>query len=269
MISIPEFADKGKLIDWLISNKSMLIAQKKSAVKLADAFSYSYQFVDEKGDNVIKAEAIPETATKIKVRSIVNTTKLFDSHGDVHVDQLWNKSLKETRDHYLVKEHDFSFDGVISDNVKAFAKQYTWAELGFNYEGNTQALVYDSIIDKAESPEMFERYRKGKVKQHSVGMRYVKFELAVNDDRYEKEFGVWEKYFDTIVNKDAALEAGYFWAVTEAKNIEGSAVVRGSNWATPTQSIQQAKTEPVKTTPEPAKAILTASDILKYYQPKI
>lgn len=269
-LSIPEFADKDKLIDWLITNKAALTAQKKSTVKYADAISYSPVFVAEKADDVIKSEAIPESATRIKVRSIINTTKIFDSHGDVHIDQLWNKSLKETKDHYLVKMHDFSFEGIISDNVKAFTKQMTWNEMGINYEGQTQALIFDSIIDKDENPYMFEKYRLGKVKQHSVGMRYVKIEMAVNDDRYEKEYAVWEKYFDLIVNKDEVLEVGYFWAVTEAKVIEGSAVVKGSNWATPTQSIQQVKNQPEKSTDEktePVKATLKASELRKYYQP--
>lgn len=270
MITIPDFADKSKLIDWLIANKSQLVAQKKSAIKYADAISYAPSFVAEKSDEVIKSEAIPDTATKIKVRFVANTTKLYDSHGDVHFDQLWNKSIKETRDNFHVKEHDFNFEGVISDNVKVFAKQMSWHDLGFNFEGNTQALVYDSVIDKAESPYMFEKYRLGKVKQHSVGMRYVKIELAVNDDRYEKELGVWEKYFDEIVNKDDVLASGYFWAVTEAKHIEASAVLKGSNWATPTISIQQTKTEPPAGTPkktEPVPTTLKASELMKFYQP--
>lgn len=270
MITIPEFADKAKLIDWLVANKSALTAQKKSVIKHADAISYSPDFIAEKADEVIKSEAIAAEATRIKVRSIINTTKLFDSHSDVHIDQLWNKSLKETKDHFLVKSHLFDWEGIISDNVKAFTKQISWNELGINFEGQTQALVFDSIIDKDEHPEMFDKYRRGKVKQHSVGMRYVKFEMAVNDDRYEKEFAVWEKYFDQIANKDEVLAVGYFWAVTEAKVIEGSAVVKGSNWATPTQSIQQVKAEPAVATPkktEPEKSTLKASELMKNYQP--
>lgn len=270
---IPEFADKGKLIDYLISNKSKLISQKKGATKEADPISCSHLLID-KDDSVIKADAngnypVPADATQIKVRSIINTTKLFDSHGDVHIDQLWNKSLKENRGISLIQEHQNNFKGTISDNVKAFTKQIEWHELGINFEGKTQALIFDSIIDKEENEFMFEKYRKGQVKQHSVGMQYVKIELAVNDDRYEKEFGIWEKYFDEIANKEDVLEAGYFWAVTEAKIIEGSAVKRGSNWATPTQSIQQTKSEPPSGThKEPPKSTLKASELINLYNPK-
>jgi hypothetical protein len=273
MLTIPEFADKAKLFDWLVSNKSLLIAQKKSTIKHADAFSGKLSFILDDDKTVIsKAELIPATVTKIKVRSIINTTKLFDSHQDVHIDQLWNKSIKETKDNYLVKQHDFSFDGIISENVKAFTKQMTWHELNYNYEGNTQALVYDSIIDRDDMPDstktMFDAYRKGRVKQHSVGMRYVALTFAVNDSRYEEEFTAWEKYFPEVANKEDALDNGYFWAVTQAKNIEGSAVVKGSNFATPTYSVE-AKSEPLKDTPEPVKTIPSASELLKFYQPKI
>ena len=141
MLTIPEFADKSKLFDWLIQNKSLLLTQKKSIVKQADACSAGVSYILDDDKTVTnKTELIPASVTKIKVRSIVNTTKLFDSHQDVHIDQLWNKSIKETKDNYLVKQHDFSFDGIISDNVKVFTKQITWHELNYNYEGQTQAL---------------------------------------------------------------------------------------------------------------------------------
>jgi len=270
-MNIPEFADKAKLFEWLVANKSLLIAQKKSVVKHADAFAGPLSFIlDDDKTTVEKAEQIPATVTKIKVRSIVNTTKLFDSFADVHIDQLFNRSIKENKDNYLVKQHDFSFDGIISENVKVMTKQFSWHELGYNYEGNTQALVYDSIIDRDDMPEntksMFDAYRKGRVKQHSIGMRYVALTFAVNDDRYEEEFSQWEKYFPEIANKEDALDNGFFWAVTQAKNIEGSAVVRGANYATPTLYVE-AKQEQAKSIPtEQAKSILSASQLLNFYQ---
>lgn len=275
MIQIPAFANKSDLFGWLVANKSLLIAQKTSAIKNADAVIQSIDFLNEREDDVIKSdEVVPVQATKLFVRSVVNTTKLFDSHLDVHIDQLWNKSLKETKQNYLVQEHNFGFAGIISRNVKAFAKQMTWASLNYNYEGSTQALVYDSILTrKASWPlgvDMFELYRTKEVNQHSVGMRYVKMDFAVNDERYEKEFAVWNKYFEVIANKEAVIDNGYFWPVTEAKNIEGSAVVRGANFATPTVSIQEVKSEPGAPTrkkTEPVKSTLKASDLMEFYKP--
>lgn len=265
--TIPEDLEGKKLFDWLVQNKSLLINQKKSVVKHADAVSfYAPLIINDTNTGVVKAEAaaIPDSATKLKVRSIINTTKLYDSHGDVHIDGLWNKSLKETKDNYLVNQHDFSFEGIISDNVHAFAKTYTWKELNADYKGSTQALVYDSVLTKEDAGDMFDRYRKGKVKNHSVGMRYVKLFLAINDDRYREEFDTWEKYFDDIANKDDVEAVGYFWAVTEAKNIEGSAVVRGSNFITPTESVAESKQhiEPDKST-QKASRIKTLVELNK------
>ena len=54
--------------------------------------------------------------------------------------------ISDSKDNYLVKQHDFTFDGIISDNVHVMAKQMQWHSLGYNYEGETQALIYDSIL---------------------------------------------------------------------------------------------------------------------------
>lgn len=264
MITKPDFQEKSELYDWLITNKSILVAQKKSIIKHADPV-FSVELISEKG-TACKADSIPADATQIKVKAVINTTRLFDSHEDVHIDGLWNKSLKETKDNYLVKQHDFTFDGIISDDVKVTAKIMKWTDLGYDFKGDTQALIYESVIDKSENPLMFDKYRQNKVKQHSVGMRYIKVEMAVNDDRYDKEYAVWEKYYDLIVNKADVDQAGYFWAVTEAKNIEGSAVVRGANFVTPTLSVTQTKNEPLKGTRkvEPVNPLKRASELLKH-----
>jgi hypothetical protein len=52
----------------------------------------------------------------------------------------------------------------------------------------TEALVFNVEIDKDRNDFMFNQYAKGYVKEHSVGMRYVKLELAVNSDsKYDAE----------------------------------------------------------------------------------
>ena len=65
-------------------------------------------------------------------------------------------------------------------------------------------------------------------------MYYVKVELAVNDAEEIEEYKVWNQYINDIGNKELAEENGYFWAVKEAKLIEISAVLEGSNSLTPT-----------------------------------
>lgn len=90
---------------------------------------------------------------------------------------------------------------------------------------------------------MAKKYKQNKVKNHSVGMRYVKLDLAMNSESKwdEEEKKIWDKYYPIVANKEVADERGYFWVVTEAKIIEGSAVPIGSNQATPTLNISEAK----------------------------
>lgn len=251
MIDYSKFSSKEELFSHLHTNKTLLIAQKKSAVKQADSVSYFGIYTQEdkpvashKGYKGNASELLKSES--IQVKSVINTTNILDSHGDVHIDSIWNKTLKDQNLFYLIKEHVFNFDNVISDEVTAYTENMSWKELGFDWQGYTQALIFDSVIHRKNNAQMFERYVNGKVKNHSVGMQYVKLHLAINSDEseYKEEKEVWDKYYNSIVNKSEAAEQGYFWAVTEAKIIEGSAVLRGSNYATPTQSVNEIKNEP-------------------------
>jgi hypothetical protein len=240
--SIPENLQGKELFEFLKKNKNLLIAEKKAAMKKGYAFAMKL-FVNDKGELTKAFTPVDNTATIILATSIINTTNWMDSHGDVHIPGLWKKSLQETKELYLLQEHEMTFAGIITDQVKAYTKKFTWQELGYDAPGMTEALVFESTIDNERNTFMFDQYRKGYVKNHSVGMRYVNLELAINsDDEYWKEeFAAWNKYFDDIANKEVADAQGYFWAVREAKVIEGSAVPIGSNTMTPTQSVERVK----------------------------
>lgn len=253
------------LYDFLIANKSVLIAQKKYNIKHSDAFRLSNYTVNDKGE-VSKAAAPPsETADTIKVTSLINTTFWMDSHKDVHVDGLWKKSLSENKSLYLLQEHSMTFKGIITDDVTAFTKRYSWKSLGVDAEGETEALVFVSNIPKSRNEFMFNEYRLNRVKNHSVGMRYVKIEMAINDEDYKEEFAVWNKWYDKIANKQEANDSGFFWAVTEAKAVEGSAVPIGSNKITPTLEVKTDTLEqpPLGTGKEPSQ---TTFDLMKAIQ---
>jgi hypothetical protein len=138
------------------------------------------------------------------------------------------------------------FDKIITDEVKVSTKLMSWKDLGFDYEGETEALIFDSTIPKDRNPFMFEQYAKGYVKEHSVGMRYVQLYLCMNsNERWDvEERSNWDKYYEYVTNKEDVDNECYFWAVTEAKLVEGSAVVKGSNHATPTISVKENTDEP-------------------------
>jgi len=247
-----EFATKEELFKALKENKPSLISLKKSIEKRADSINYVNSINSDLTAN--KEENGTQTEVeKLQVKVIINTTNFIDSHNDLHINGIWNKSVSDNANKGFLhlQEHDRDFDKVISDNAKGYVESITWKSIGLPYSGKTEALIFDSIIEKKRNEFMFKQYSNGWVKNHSVGMRYVKIDLAINSesewDKDEKE--LWDKYYTVVANKEVADERGYFWVVSEAKIIEGSAVVMGSNSATPTISVEN-KTEAVNDTTE-------------------
>lgn len=247
---------------YLKDNKNLIIAQKKSAMKKADAVSFIYSATDKSGAEIKSITDTPfEEIGVINVKVVINTTNVLDSHNDCHIPGLWKKTLKESRLLYLLDNHNLCFDDVISDEVKASTQTVTFKELGSNLSGYTEALIFDAIVRAERNEDMFKAYYKGWVKNHSVGMQYVNLFLCINSEEkyYAEEKANWDKYYPMVANKEVADERGCFWAVTEAKLIEGSAVVIGSNHITPTISVSEV---PAETTPksEPFKNTLTKSE---------
>jgi len=232
-----EFSTKENLFKALIDNKKELISIKKSVTKNADAVSFGYLDtsvkIDTTKEDMQSQLQDPET---LSVKVVINTTNFLDSHGDVHINGIWNKSVKDNVTFLHLQEHERDFDKVITDTAKGYVQSLTWKKLGLPYEGKTEALIFESTIEKKRNEFMLNQYANGWVKNHSVGMRYVQLELAINTEaEYDKDYkDLWDEFYPIIANKEVADERGYFWVVKEAKIIEGSAVVMGSNSATPT-----------------------------------
>ena len=255
MITLKEFPGKtfetsDEAMKELIANKKLIIAAKKAAIKYADALPYHGTVANEKNE-VVKASSIPNIGevNTIKVAAVSNACNYFDSHGDVSINGSWNRTAKNTKEGLHLQEHQMRFDKLISDNVTFAVETKTWKELGYNYEGSTDCLVMYSQVEKETNPFMFDKYVKGKVKNHSSGLRYVNIEVAVNSEAEwaKEEKAMWDKYYPSIVNKDDVDHRGYFYAVTEQKIIENSAVLKGSNPATPTISVEPADSTSTKT----------------------
>lgn len=241
---------KGKeLFEFVSKNEALIIHAKKSEMKKADGLVVTKFLVNEKGQFTTKAASdrpvIPDTATTLSVDVVINTTNYFDSHYDVHIPGIWNKSLKDNKKtgFYLLDTHGRHFQDVIGEGLQGTANNISWKELGFNYPGFTEALMFSGSIYKVRNPYMFDQYAKGYVKQHSVGMTYVKLVTCINDDDYPVQKENWDKYIKMVVNADEAEAEGIFWAVLEAKVNEGSAVLFASNDLTPCYNIEDISTE--------------------------
>lgn len=254
---------KGKdLLKFLVENKELLVAEKKAQIKRPDEgftvpVDVSKVYVIDKEGNLVKATAeIISTPNSVEtVLCVINTTNWMDSHSDVHIPNIWNKSLSDNELFLHLQEHSMRFDKVISDESKAYTKKMTWKELGYDFPGTTEALIFATPL-KGRNPYMEDQYRKGFVKNHSVGMRYVIIKLCVNepdDDYFKEEYANWVEYAPKVVNLADAEAQGFFWAVLEAKIIEGSAVVKGSNIITPTLGFKSAEPLPGTQQNQPPK----------------
>ena len=230
------FENRTEMFKAIIANKANISALKKSAVKFTDGLCHVIN-EGEVASGVVKSNDYVEgNMTEIKVRVVMNTTNVYDSHGDVHIDGLWKRTLQHSDTKLHLQEHKRDFDKVISSTAKAFVRKMDLSKLSENLEGSTQALIFDSVVTMSRNPLMFEQYKNGWVNNHSVGMQYVDFVVCINSEEkwaeeYKKNF---DKYYPLIANKEDVDENGYFWAILEAKLLEGSAVLFGSNWVTPT-----------------------------------
>lgn len=218
----------------ILANKAEVIRLKKAQVKFTDALKYTLPH----GEGItVKADANGTTDTNdIIYRTIVGNTYLWmDSHDDVHIPGIFTKSINENEKSILhLHDHLYRLTAKVGSPQKVYEKEINWTDLGVAKAGFTTALLMDTAIKKGLNTQIFEMYKDNEINQHSVGMSYVKLALAVNDQKEKEEFNTWNKYINLIGNQDKALSKGYFWAVTEAKLFEISAVIAGSNELTPT-----------------------------------
>jgi hypothetical protein len=231
-------------ISEIVKNKAEIMSLKKAEVKTVKGGLTS----------VSKTSAIKGVHKDSELsleRTIVGNTYLWmDSHEDVHAKGCFSKSIKENKNIFHLHDHEFKITAKVGEPLKVYEQEVAWKDLGVEREGNTQALLMDTEIMKEYNSQIFAEYKNNKINQHSVGMVYVKLDLAVNDEEYEEENKVWLDNIDAIGNKEMAEEKGYFWLVREAKLIEISAVLMGSNELTPTMQ-ENKEADEVTSIPEP------------------
>ena len=260
------FANKKEEITYLVKHKKD-IAEFKKAVKK----EFVLGLVLEQTHTAVKAISTSkenDTDAIIKRTVIGNTYNWLDSHGDVHLDGVFTKSLNERQDRiWHLHDHEHKMTAKVGEPSSVYEKSIAWEDLGIQKTGSTTSLMMDSDIMKDYNPLMFKQYRTNKVDQHSVGMYYVKLDFAVSDPDFEEEHKVWTEHIAKVGNRAEAEELGYFWAVKEAKLIEISAVLEGSNILTPT--VEAKDIEPSADTQEkeePPKGTQENKQIINFYK---
>lgn len=195
------------------------------------------------------------TSDIIEIKAVINTTNVIDSHMDLHVKGIWNKTVNDNPYTYHLKQHENMFESVLSSRAKNINEVMNFKDLGLNIDKEMEANINILTLEKSKNPFMFDQYVAGEVKQHSVGMIYVNLELAWYDEDSKKDMDFFNWAKSEAINPEVADHYGYCWVVREAKKREGSAVVFASNSITPTLYVKNyepqrstQKTEPEQST---------------------
>ena len=183
----------------------------------------------------------------------VNSTGILDSHGDLHVKGIWNKSIKEQQGkNYLVLDHKMEVGNTVvkKEYIETFAMDLPFSVVGKNYDGNGEFLIYKFPKDKVINSIAKEWLESGDAIESSVRMQYVKVSLAMNSENKAdaEEKSTYDNNIDLVANKSDFDNIEYFFVVKEAANRgESSLVLAGSNHVTGVIQIED-KQEPLKST---------------------
>lgn len=231
----------------IVKNKKTLIASKKQT----PIYGVATISGAKKGATpriITKAEGESEDPNTLKVTIIGNTALWCDSHMDVLAVGCFDKTVEDQGNRIPhLTSHIHDLEHKIGKTLKVYTEMIDVAEFGVKSDvKRTQVLLMDSEVIKQWNPKIFQLYKDEEIDQHSIGMQYVRLELAVNDEEYKEEFEAWNKYYERVINKEKIDARGYFWFVTEIKLYEISAVLFGSNELTPTVSTGKSTAAPSK-----------------------
>jgi hypothetical protein len=224
------FTDKMDQTNFIKKKLSELIVIKRAEYKT-------------KSEPVIKAGLVAGSFTPdievitsdiVEVKAIINTTNVIDSHMDLHLQDIWNKTVKDNPFNPVLKQHENKFESVIANKAKNFNQKMNFKDIGVNIDFDMVANCNVFQVDKNKQPLMYDKYVSGEVEQHSVGMMYVDLDIAYYDESSQKEMDFFNDMLKQCINPEVAEESGYVWIIREAKKREGSAVVFASNSLTPT-----------------------------------
>jgi hypothetical protein len=253
------------------SNKDLIIDAKKSEI---------YKSCDKGQSIVSKSLDLLQFSEQNKAIKIddnfyyfaVNSTRILDSHDDLHVDGIWKKSVQEIQGkNYFVEDHELEISKVITrkEHIEIFTAKVPFSLIGKPYQGNTEILVYKIAKNQIKNDKVKEWLESGDSIECSVRMQYVTILLALDSNNPEDatEKKNYDDYIDLIANKSDFEYIPYFFVIKEAKNVKESSLVPfGSNSATGVVQNKIEKEEPsidTQDTTEPTNAVTQKNEMLK------
>lgn len=248
-----QFKSQSEMFAYLVENKELIFSQKKSIIKRAEG-GLSATYHNDISKSLFANKALKPVYSNDKEKGLLKRTILantywwMDSHSDVHLGRgddengkaLFTESIKNREGKvFPIDQHNYSLDGRMGKTEKLYEEKISWRALGVGKTGMTEGLFADAEISKEKNERRYKDYLNDEIDQHSVGMRYLDFQLAINDEEeYPKEYALFQKYIGKIGNRQAVEKQGYFFPISEAALVEYSAVIAGSNELTPTMGGQ-------------------------------
>jgi hypothetical protein len=133
-----EFDTKELMFAELKANKELIIKEKKANI---------YKSCD-KGVGIV-AKSLKLEANKDIFKEdnsyyiAVNTTNVLDSHGDLHIKGIWNKTVNEQQQkNYLLLDHKMEMGSVAvkKENVEMFLADIPFSSVGKAFEGTKRVV---------------------------------------------------------------------------------------------------------------------------------
>jgi DNA-directed RNA polymerase subunit RPC12/RpoP len=267
VVRIPSFANQKDLFSYLRKNADKIIGQKKALPTITDDLDFGYSINQQvktfsKKDNSSSAPDPQVADGELPVDIIANMSGWCDSYMDVMVKDNWNKSISDVGASgqkliYHLKNHgtgyQYTTDSIIGKDPMLFVKMVDLSQFNFKSDiKKAQGLMMSSIVVREYDEKAYCLYRDKQIKQHSIGLQYIKIYLCINsteeEDTMYKEN--WDKYYPQVINKDKVDSKGFFWAVTESRILEVSAVLFGANELTPVESQSKSDIKGMVTCPD-------------------
>ena len=266
ILTYPEGLQGKALLQHLHSNKSDFIKAKKVGLKFADPVCYGVAGDGKAGLFMQKAKAIDMVAPtdedpNLRVTVVANMSGWMDSQDDVLLRGCYDKTLRDKGNNfYFLRDHRYSIEAIIAKTEKVYTRDFSPMELGITTTAtvNPQGLIFVGLLTEDMSDKVYYMYKEGLINQHSIGLRYIRIDLAINDPDFTSEFKTWTQFKGQVLNIGEAEAQGFFWAVQEIELLENSAVLFGANILTPTLAVEEAKTGAVIDTPK-AEAVKDTS----------
>lgn len=248
----------------LLKNQKAIIAEKKKAAKRSHA---AFVHVSRQNPVAYKMQGPGKEGEYLNVKVVGNMCNYIDDENDMVLENAFGSTFDNPKAIKMLHDHSIEVTGMIGTTEKIYYESFDAAKFWpTTTKRECKGLVIEGKVRKDYNYKVFKMYENGDINQHSVSFYYDDVKLAVktDDPEFSENFENWNKYLSLAINPEVAEQAGYFYVVEKAVLMENSAVLWGSNNATPT--LQVTKPEPQRDTQKTGKTNSFLSKLFEHYE---